>query len=180
MKKNNIGTIFFMKLLISIIITLIILIIIKSSNNFKNDFYKHIYGNNISFTYIKTLYNKYIGDSDILDKVVKTETVFNEKLTYKSKEDYLDGVKLEIGSNYLVPIEESGIVVFIGEKEGYGNTVIIQRIDGIDEWYGNIENVNVKLYDYVKSGTLLGEATNNLYIVYKKDGNILNYEEYLK
>ena len=60
------------------------------------------------------------------------------------------------------------------------NTVIIQRIDGVDEWYGNVENVNVKLYDYVKKGSLLGEANNNLYLVYKKDGNTLNYEDYLK
>lgn len=169
-----------MKLLISIVITLVILILIKSSSSFKNSFYKSVYSDNISFTKLKEVYNKYIGDSNILDKVVKTETVFNEKLSYKKKEKYRDGVKLEVGSNYLVPIEESGIVVFIGEKEGYGNTVIIQRIDGIDEWYGNIDNVNVKLYDYVKKGSLLGEANNELYLVYKHDGNVLNYEEYLK
>lgn len=180
MKKNNIGTIFFIKLLISIVITLVILILIKSSSDFKNSFYKHIFSNNISFTKLKEVYNKYIGDSDILDKVVKTETVFNEELTYEVEEKYLDGVKLSVGSNYLVPVNESGIVVFIGTKENYGNTVIIQRIDGIDEWYGNIENVNVKLYDYVKKGDLLGEVNNDLYLVYKKDGNILNYEEYLK
>lgn len=180
MKKNNVGTIFFIKLLISIVITLVILILIKSSSGFKNNFYKHVYSNNISFTKLKKVYNKYIGNSDIFDNVVKTETVFNEELTYNSKEKYIDGVKLSIDSNYLVPINESGIVVFIGEKEGYGNTIIIQRIDGIDEWYGNIENVNVKLYDYVSEGELLGEANNNLYLVYKKDGNVLNYEEYLK
>lgn len=169
-----------MKLLISIVITLVILILIKSSNSFKNNFYKHIYSNNISFTYLKNIYNKYIGDSEILDKVIKTETVFNETLIYSSKEKYLDGVKLGVEDKYLVPIQESGIVVFIGQKEGYGNTIIIQRIDGIDEWYGNIENVNVKLYDYVKQGKLLGEASKNLYLVYKKDGNVLDYEEYLK
>ena len=180
MKKNNIGTIFFIKLLTSIVITLVILILIKSSSNFKNDFYKYIYSNNISFTKLKEVYNKYIGNSNIFDKVVKTEMVFNEKLTYNSQEKYLDGVKLSVDSNYLVPINESGIVVFIGEKEGYNNTVIIQRIDGIDEWYGNIENVNVKLYDYVSEGELLGEVNENLYLVYKKDGNALNYEEYLK
>lgn len=169
-----------MKLLISIVITLVILILIKSSSGFKNNFYKEVYNNNISFVKLKEVYNKYIGDFGIFDKVVKTETVFNEKLNYKKSEKYQDGVKLEVENNYLVPIEESGIVVFIGEKEGYGNTVIIQRIDGIDEWYGNISNVNVKLYDYVKKNTLLGEANNNLYLVYKKDGNVLNYEEYLK
>jgi len=180
MKKNNVGIIFFIKLLISIVITLVILIIIKSSSNFKNVFYNKVYDNNISFTKFKTIYNKYIGDFNILDKVVREETVFNEKLSYNSSEKYLDGVKLSIDNNYLVPINESGIVVFIGIKEGYGNTVIIQRIDGIDEWYGNIENVNVKLYDYVSKGKVLGEANKYLYLLYKKDGNVLNYEEYIK
>ena len=82
--------------------------------------------------------------------------------------------------NYLIPINESGIIVFIGEKEGYGNVVIVQRVDGVDEWYGNISNVNVKLYDYVKKGDLLGDTSDILYLVYKKDGNVLNYEEYFK
>ena len=180
MKKLNIGTVFFIKFLITVIITLVVLILIKSSSNFKNKFYKRVYGTDISFTDIKKLYNKYIGDFGVIDNVIKTETVFNEKLTYKKSEKYLDGVKLEVDSNYLVPIEESGIVVFIGPKDGYNNTVIIQRIDGIDEWYGNVENVNVKLYDYVKKGTPLGEASNNLYLVYKKDGNVLEAEDYLK
>ena len=180
MKKNNVGTIFFIKLLISIVITLVILILIKSSSNFKNEFYKKVYSDNISFTQLKQVYNKYIGNLDIFDNVVKTEMVFNEKLTYKSKEKYLDGVKLNVDADYLVPINESGIIVFIGEKEGYNNTVIVQRVDGIDEWYGNIQNVNVKLYDYVSKGELLGDVNNNLYLVYKKDGNILNYEEYIK
>lgn len=180
MKKNSVGTIFFIKLLISVVIMLVILILIKSSSDFKNNFYSKIYNDNISFTKLKEVYNKYIGNSDILDKVVQTETVFNEKLSYNSSEKYLDGVKLSVDSNYLVPISESGIVVFIGEKEGYGNTVIIQRIDGIDEWYGNIENVNIELYDYVSEGQLLGEVNNDLYLVYKKGGNVLNYEEYLK
>lgn len=169
-----------MKLLVSIVITLIILILIKSSDNFKNLFYKNVYSNNISFTSFKNIYNKYIGKIDLFDKVVKTETVFKENLEYKNKEKYLDGVKLSVDYNYLVPSNESGIVVFIGNKEGYGNTIIMQRIDGIDEWYGNVDNVNVKLYDYVKKGELLGEANNILYLVYKKDGNVLNYEDYIK
>ena len=175
--KNNAIT-FFMKLLISVVITLVILILIKASNNFKTNFYKEVYNTNISFAPLTSLYNKYIGKLDIFNNVM-TEAVFNEELIYSNAKNYLDGVKLELESN-LVPINESGIVVYIGEKDGYGNTVIVQRIDGVDEWYGGINNINVKLYDYVEKGTLLGEADKYLYLVYKKDGNILNYEEYLK
>ena len=175
---NNNASIFFTKLLISIVLTLIILILIKSSSNFKTSFYKEVYTTNISFAPLTEVYNKYIGKLDIFNNV-SSEAVFNEKLIYNSKENYLDGVKLKTESN-LIPINESGIVVFIGDKEGYGNTIIIQRVDGVDEWYAGIINSNVKLYDYVEKGKLLGEVEDYLYLVYKKDGNILNYEEYLK
>ena len=175
--KNN-AAIFFSKVLISIVITLIILILIKSSSNFKTMFYKEVYSTNISFAPLTNIYNKYIGNLDIFNGAI-TEPVFNEKLSFSSIESYLDGAKLKVESN-LIPINESGIVVYMGEKEGYGNTIIIQRVDGIDEWYGGIINTNLKLYDYVESGTLLGEVDEYLYLVYKKDGNVLNYEEYLK
>ena len=175
---SNNATMFFARLLISVVLTLIILILIKSSNVFKTNFYKEVYSTNFSFAPITNLYNKYIGELNIFNSS-GIESVFNEKLIYNKLENYLDGVKLSLDSN-LVPINESGVIVFIGEKDGYGNTVIIQRIDGVDEWYGGIVNANIKLYDYVEKGTLLGEVDKYLYLVYKKDGNILNYEEYLK
>lgn len=176
MKK--ILTTYFSKILITIVLMLIILILIKSSVNFKTLFYKEVYNTNISFAPISNLYDKYIGSLNIFPSSL-IETVFYEDLVYNTKESYEAGVKLKLDSN-LVPINESGIVVYIGEKENYGNTIIIQRIDGIDEWYGGIINTELKLYDYVEKGTLLGEVDEYLYLVYKKDGNILNYEEYLK
>ena len=151
----------------------------KSNSNFKTIFYKKIYDTNISFNYFNNVFNKYIGNFDFFSNINSTELVFNEELIYIIKEKYEDGVKIEI-NNSLVPINESGIVVYIGEKEKYGNTVIKQIIDVIDEWYGNINNVNVKLYDYVEKGSILGEGNKYLYLLYKKDGNILNYEKYIK
>ena len=159
---------------------LVSLILIKSNKEFKTNFYKQVYGTNFSFSKINNLYNKYIGKLDIVDKVATTEPVFSEKLEYKKEEKYKDGVKLFVTKSYLVPIQESGVVVFIGEKEDYGNTVIIQRLDGIDQWYGNISNTDLKLYDYVKTGELLGEADGTLYLVYRKNGKTLNYEDYIK
>ena len=170
--------IFISKTLITIIITLILLIIMKSSNSFKTNFYKYVYDTNFSFTKISNLYNKYFGS--ILEiPTIKEQTVFNEKLNYKSKEKYFDGVKLYIDKNYLVNSLESGIVVFIGNKENYGNVVIIEQVNGIDVWYGNINNVSVKMYDYVSIGTYIGEANDYFYLVYKKDGKYLNYEDYI-
>ena len=89
-------------------------------------------------------------------------------------------MKLTVDENYMVPVLESGIVIFLGEKEGYGNTVVIEQVDGVDVYYSNISTDNVKLYDYVEKGTLLGEAENKkLYLVFQKDGTFLNYKDYI-
>ena len=81
--------------------------------------------------------------------------------------------------NTLINNLTSGIVVYSGEKEGYGNTVIVQSVDGADIWYGNITNVSVKLYDYVEKDKLIGEVNGDkLYLVIKKDNNFIKYEDY--
>lgn len=166
---------------ITAILTLLTLIILKSNSKLKQGFYKHVYEDNFSFSEVNELYKKYFGSSiPFKDFFVSTKPVFNEKLTYTEASVYMDGVRLTVSDKYLVPNQLSGLVVFIGEKEGYGNTVIIQQANGIDLWYGNIEDVNVKLYDYVEQGDLIGNTKDtNLYLVYKKDGEVLNYEDYI-
>ena len=171
---------FISKLLITIILTLITLILLKSNNKLKTFFYNKVYDNNISFATINKWYENHFGSSIPFKELVEKDTkaVFNNKLEYSKKEKYLDGVKLSVDKNYLVPILESGMVVYIGKKEGYGNTVIVQQVNGVDVWYGNINNPNVKLYDYVEKGKLLGDVkNNNLYLVFKKEGKVLSYEK---
>lgn len=44
-----------------------------------------------------------------------------------------------------------------------------------------MSNVSLKLYDYVETGSLLGEVNNNtLYLVYSEDNDFLNVEDYLQ
>lgn len=165
-----------------LVLFLILAIFSKSSNTYKDLIVTNLYEKNFSFTKVKNLYNKYLGGIIPLEKVTKEVTpVFNETLEYTSESIYYDGVKLEVTNNYLVPIIAEGMVIYIGEKENYGNIIIIEGLDGIDIWYGNIEKTSVKLYDYVESGTYLGTTKDNyLYLVYQKDGQFLNYKEYLK
>ena len=88
---------------------------------------------------------------------------------------------MSVLEHYLVPVIEEGIVVYVGEKEKYGNVVIVERNDGINVWYGNVCNVNVRLYDSLEKGTYLGETcTDTLYLVFSDGNQYLNYEEYLK
>lgn len=180
-KKDNNKSINLTKFLLVIILTLITLIAIKKDIKFKELFYKYIYEDSINFAKINEYYEKIFGSYiPFEDTTNKVTPVFNEKLTYISSNKYLDGVKLTVENNYLVPVLQSGLVVYIGEKEGYGNTVIVQGIDGIDIWYGNVTNISISLYDYIDKKSLLGTTKDDvLYLVYKKDGEILNYEEYL-
>ena len=164
------------------ILFLVLAIISKSSNHYKNIIVTNLYEQNFAFTKIKKLYSKYLGGIIPLDRVnPNTTAVFKEQLEYTNESIYYDGVNLEVQDKYLVPIIEEGIVVYIGEKENYGNVVIVEGIDGVDIWYGNMETTTVELYDYVEKNAYLGQTKdNNLYLVYSKDGKPLNYKEYLK
>ena len=157
-------------------------ILSKTSPTYKDLIVTNIYEKNISFVKIKKLYDKYLGGISPLDKAIDKEiAVFNEKLDYHNESIYHDGVKLDVNNNYLVPVQEEGMIIYIGEKENYGNVVIVEGIDGIDIWYGNMETVAYKLYDYVEKKSYLGTTKDNtLYLVYQKDGKFLDYKEYLK
>ncbi len=170
------------RFLITILLTVATLIILKKYPNLKDKFYNEVYEKNISFASINHFYKNIFGSpipfSDYFES--KTKPVFNEKLTYYKSEEYQDGVKLIVDKNYLVPSLESGMVVFIGDKDNYPNTIIVEQVNGINVWYSNIENINVDLYDYIDKGTLLGSTINDeLYLVYKKDGKVLDYNDYI-
>ena len=171
-----------LRTMVVIVLFLIMAIMSKANNTYKDLIVTNLYEKNISFTKIKKLYDKYLGGITPLDKLIDQEiTVFNEELSYENVSKYHDGAKLEVNKNYLVPVLEEGMVIYIGEKENYGNVIIVEDINGLNIWYGNMETTTAKLYDYVNKSTYLGTTKDNiLYLVYQKDGQFLNYEEYLK
>ena len=172
---------FITRVLIVVIIFLVGMILVKSNSKAKNSILKKVYDTNFKFTKVKEIYQKYFGNILSIDKLaLEDKQVFQEELTYQKSKSYLDGVKLQVNDNYMVPALESGIVIFMGEKEGYGNTIVIEQIDGIDVYYSNISSDGIKLYDYVEKGKLLGEAEDNqLYLVFQKDGSFLDYKKYI-
>lgn len=169
----------FYKVLIVIIFIIFGTLIIKKSNNIKDVIYNNVYVNYINFPFIKNLYNSYLGNVIPFQNIIKEEPVFNEKLNYKEKSKYNNGAKLILNNN-IVPIIDSGIVIFIGNKDNFNKTVIIENSDGVEEWYGNLNNINVKLYDYVNKNDILGDTYNNtLYLEFKKDNKSLDYNRFL-
>ena len=178
--KSNLFKNIVLRVLITIIVTLILLIGFKMNNNFKKTFYHYVYEENFPFSVVKNFLQEKFGTSLTFDKIVTDEEVFNEKLSYKDKSLYHDGVKLTVSSEYMTPSLESGIVVYIGEKENYKQVVIVQQMNGVDVWYGNIKQANVKLYDYVEKGSLIGQVDNKtLYLVFQKEGKFVDYQSYL-
>lgn len=167
------------RLLIVLLLFLTALIACKCNSQIKDKVYKYLYTEDISFTKIKKIYNKYLGGILPIKKEVDTEKVFQEKLKYTDLSIYQDGIKLSVGNNYLVPALQEGMVVFVGDKENYGNTIIVEDLDGVRYWYGNITTSSLKLYDYIEKGSLIGETSTNLYLVFSKDDNYLDYEKYI-
>ena len=170
------------KSLLSGLIFISTLCMIKVYPDTKEVIYKKVFQEQISFARINQWYEKNFGSLIPVDSffVHNTQAVFQEQLVYHAKEAYQDGVKLTVDNNYLVPVLESGIVVFVGNKDHYGPTVIIQQVDGVDLWYVNVKYDSAKLYDYVEKGSLLGETLDtNLYLYYQKSGEFLDYQKYL-
>lgn len=170
---------FLTKFLIVIILFLGVLIVCKKDESIKDKIYSYVFKDDIAFTKIKRAYTKYLGGILPLKKELNTEKVFSEKLKYDDLSIYKDGVKLSVIDNYLVPSLKEGMVVFIGDKDDYGKTIIIEDLEGNDIWYGNIENTNLKLYDYVEEGSYVGEANNTLYMVFTNGDEYLDYEKFI-
>ncbi len=181
-EKKHVLYKFFIRLFICILIVLVGLIFLRNNELLSSKVHSFINKYDINLASINDWYQKKFGDIIPFQNIAKTDSklVFNESLVYDKASKYKNGVKLNVTSSYLVPVIESGIVVFIGDKDDYGKTVIIEQVDGVDTWYGNVDNINVSLYDYVSKGEFLAEANNSFYMVFQKDGKYLNYKDYIK
>lgn len=171
----------FTRVLIAVIFVLISTIYVKWDKKNLENYKNTVFDATLSFTKINSWYEKNFGKVLPIQLNPKNEPVVKGTNDLGSMEDYHDGFAFQVSKGSAINTLNSGIVVFIGEKENYGNVVIVQGVDGVDIWYGNITNVNLSLYDYVNKNTLLGEAKEDkIYFVFGKDGAYLDYEEYTK
>ncbi len=179
-KEYSIWKSFSIKMMLSIVLFLLFLIGIKGIKGFNNFIYDKVYNNNISFAMINSWYKRTFGNifpSNIVDDDV---SVFDEHLVYNDISDYNDGALLSVNNDYLIPSLKDGIIVFIGNKEGYGNTVIVEDENKLRIWYSNINISNITIYDYVNKGDILGSAIDNkIYLIFEKEGKFEDYREYI-
>ncbi len=164
------------KFLLSVIFFLCSVIFTNMSDKNLLLYKEYVLTESLPFTKIKGWYEELFGEV-LPDK--KIEPVFGEGLVYNEIKDYKDGEVLSVANSSIISNITSGIVVFIGEKEGYGKTVIVQGVDGVDIWYGNMGDISISLYDYVEKGSILGSLLDDkLYLVIKKDNEFIKYEDY--
>lgn len=135
-----------------------------------------IFTNSIDFSYIRSKANILFGNLINKDDIY----VSSEKIIYKDITPYKNGYLLTVDKNYVIKSLKNGVVIFIGDKEEFGTTVIINCDDGTNISYSSLENISVNLYDYINKDTILGSTIDNkLYLEFIRDKEYISYEEYI-
>lgn len=171
-KKKKHSSNLLTRILIIIIMIFILLIVFNFNPNLKKKINNTIFKTDYNFSYLNKFYNKYI--TDVFSKTEKSIKV--SKTNEIEKEKYKDGMKIYLTNKENIKVLNGGVVVFIGDKDDYGKTIIIQQSNGIDAWYGNIDTSKVKLYDYVETGKTIATSKEYYFLVYEKDGKKLSYD----
>lgn len=70
------------------------------------------------------------------------------------------GVMIETIKAAKVEAMNEGIVRFAGLNDAHGKTVIIQHADQTETWYGNLDEIHVNLFDFIKKGTVIGTVSD--------------------
>ena len=160
----------FSKLFTVIIFTMIIITISNYSPKFRNFLINEVLNKSMNFSKVNNLLDK------VSNVYKKEETKNVSNIITNNSEKYKDGIKYFVKDNENVLVKNSGIITYIGNKEGYNNTVIVQQSNGFYAWYGNIKE-KVKLYDYVEEGSVIGLASGEYYYVLLKDDKpVLTHE----
>ncbi|WP_282941279.1 M23 family metallopeptidase [Paenibacillus sp. RC67] len=91
------------------------------------------------------------------------------------------GVTVETKSDTPVAAMDTGLVVYVGNKEDTGYTIIIRHTNGLQSVYGWIEQGKVELNDWIKGGETIGTVSKNsskqagyLYFAVSKDNKFVN------
>lgn len=169
------------KSLVVIILFLGSLIYIKMGDENKSNFKRVVYQNSLSFAKIYSVYKKYLGDVIPFKNIFKdnVKKVSNEKLSYESVKKENNGYVFTVSSDYAIPAIKSGIVIEVKKDNKYINVIKVQDKNGLNISYGYLNEVDVKLYDYIDKDEFIGKCNKKLYLIFEKDNKYLSYEEYL-
>ena len=172
---------FFIKTLIVAVIFLVSLIFVKKSDKNKEIIKKIVYKNSISFAKIYGIYKDYLGDVVPFKNIFKNNVKLasSDKISYEKIEKECNGYTLTVSDDYALQSLKSGIVIETKKDDKYNNMIKIQDKNGLNITYGYLNDLNVKLYDYVEKGEILGRCSKKVYLIFEKKDEYLSYEKYL-
>lgn len=99
------------------------------------------------------------GKKNVVDKN-SVVPVFSGKVL-ENFEKNGQGIMIETTKGAPVEAMNEGNVMFAGVKEDTGKTVIIQHADQTETTYGNLEEIKVSLYEFIKTETVVGTASES-------------------
>ncbi|WP_100488712.1 M23 family metallopeptidase [Sporolactobacillus pectinivorans] len=128
-----------------------------------SSWYEKNFGNPISFLPVPGVQNS--GKSTGTQGTSTTQNHdpnFAEPVSGQVTDPYstkTNGVTVKTSSHSAVKAVKDGLVVFVGKKANTGVTVIIQHKGNDESWYGKLDKTNVKVYDEVKQGQVIGTTS---------------------
>lgn len=167
------------QVLISFSFVFLVLIINKFSPNFILNIKKQIFNKSFNFVKVNKISKDIIGREVFSYNDNKTLNVISDNNLSNYSTKYYDGEEFIVSDSLPIGAIQSGVVIYIGEKEHYNNTVIVQGVDGFNIWYGNLKDISVSLYDYVEKHSLVGSADKDrIYMLIEKNNKLYTYDEY--
>lgn len=103
--------------------------------------------------------DKSSDDKNVAEKVHDIP-VFSGKVL-ENFEKNGQGITIETSNGAPVEAMNEGNVTFAGVKEGLGKTVIIQHADQTETTYGNLEEIKVRLFEFVEEEKVVGTASKS-------------------
>jgi stage IV sporulation protein FA len=172
---------FLFRSLLSAIIVLVLAIILKSNSPIASHVRNgltDVYNSEFQFASIQKWYEDRFGSPiAFLPQIIqKKGTEGNENYAVPASGKVLQsfktdgqGILIQTELNQKVEAIKDGTVIFVGEKNQLGNTVIVQHADGSESWYGKLGSINVKYLERVDSKKVLGTVSPN------EEGNLGTY-----
>jgi stage IV sporulation protein FA len=166
--------VFFFKLLASVLLFLAVAILFRSQSaglDPAKDAIVKTMDKDFKFATVSNWYESKFGkplallpfsEKDKVKKNVTVDTGFSVPAMGKILENFEkngQGIMIETGKGATVQAINGGYVLFAGVKEGLGKTVIVQHPDQTDSWYGNLNEINVNLYEYIEKRTVVGTVS---------------------
>ncbi len=193
-KKNSVslgmGT-FFLKIVFSILLVVGVISMFQSSTTLSKQvqsIVKHTMEREFQFAQVSKWYEERFGTplTFLNNKIpsIKNQDEYAIPASGKVLENFQtngQGILIETAVNAKVEAIDEGKVIYVGDKEQIGESVVIQHADGSESWYGALTDISVNIYDSVEKGEVIAkvsseesEDTGTYYLAIKKDDGFID------